>query len=346
VFFVFFTAVMGYWFFKQKDHYNADDRDIKMDVLIADQVESHLWEPPLMRWQEPGTMNATLASAGGTAAAPAVNIGVYPPTTLSDGWTLVTPLQKFDNTNLYEKIDGGEDQFKQFGYQFLYYIVIGLPAEKLEVNVELYDMGNFKNALGIYAARRDAGTKIETHGSVYFHPTEVGVTGVVDKFYFTFAGDSANPKIMDHALKVLDDLAKAQPGGGTMPKAFGVLTNLGVDFSSIDYVPEDVFQYAFAKDFWFGKKDPKGNEQYFVHQAASADEAAKLLGQFLEELKWDYKVVSKEGQKVVLQHSVLKTFFSIEQRDAFVFGVDHAPDTDEASKSLEALAAKLFEKIS
>ncbi len=340
VFFVVFTAVMGGWFVLQRDNYNPNDRDISMDVLLAEQVEDHLWEPPLLRWSEPGSY----AAAGG--AGPAAELGIYPASTLGDGWEAVTPLEKFDNSNLYEKVNGQETQYKSFGFQFLHFMSIGLPSDKLEVNIELYDMGDFKNALGVFAAQRSADSKVEKHGGAYLYLTEVGALGIVDKYYFKFTGDTPSPKIQEHALKIVGDFAAAQAAGGTAPKSFALLADgMGLDFANIQYVPEDVFQYAFAKEFWFGKKSPDSNEQYFVHQAASADEAAKLLAQVLEEHQFDYKLVSREGDRAVLQHNFLKNYFSIEQRDDFVFGVDQAPDTGEASKSVEALAAKLFEEI-
>jgi hypothetical protein len=340
IFFIFFTAAMGGWFILQKNQYNPGDRDISMDVLLAEQVEDHLWEPPLQRWSEPGAHGAS------GAVGPAAYLGIYPASTVTDGWQTATPLEKFDNSNLYEKVDGQETQYKSFGFQFLYFMSIAHPADKLEVNIELYDMGDFKNALGVFAAQRSADSKVEKHGGAYLYLTEVGALGIVDKFYFKFTGDTPSPKIQEHALKIVGDFAASQSAGGSAPKAFTLLADgMGLDFSSIQYVPEDVFQYAFAKEFWFGKKLADSNEQYFVHEAASGDEATKLLAQILEEHQWDYTLVSREGNRAVLQHNFLKTYFSIEQRDAFVFGVDQAPDTEEASKSLEALAAKLFEKI-
>ncbi len=342
VFFILFTAAMGAWFFLQKDNYNPDDRDISMDILLAQQVEDHLWEPPLQRWIEPGSHSA----AGG--AAPAIDLGVYPASVLSDGWEATSRLEKFDNTNLYEKINGQETQYKEFGFQYLHFLSIANASETLEVNIELYDMGDFKNALGIFAAQRSAGSKVEPRGGAYLYLTEVGALGIVDKYYFKFTGDTESQTIQEHAVKVMTDFAAAQQGTGavSMPKAFSILVDgMGVDFGNIEYRPTDVFQYAFASNFWFGKKSSEGNEAYFVHEAASADEAAKLVAQILEEHQWDYTAVSSENGRTVLQHNFLKTYFSIEQQEAFVIGIDQAPDTTEASAGLEALAAKLFDNI-
>ncbi len=340
VFFVLFTAVMGGWFVLQKNNYNPEDRDISMDVLLAQQVEDHLWEPPLLRWTEPGSH----VVVGG--AAPAPTVGIFPASTVSEGWEESSRMQEFDGTNLADKINGQETQYKAYGFQKLHFIGVANSTENLEMNVYLYDMASFQNSLGIFGARRSAGSKVENRGGSYLYLTEVGAIGIVDKYYFEISGDAPNPKLQEHALRIIGDFAATQAGGSTAPKSFTLLVDgLGVDVGGIEYQPEDVFQYAFCKDFWFGKKTPEGKERYFIHEAASAEEAAKLLGQILEEHQWDYTVVSKEGNRAVLQHNFLKTYFSIEQRDSFVYGIDQAPDTTDAAQSLEALAAKLFSNV-
>lgn len=341
VFFILFTIGMGVWFVKQEDNYDPEDRDIKMDVLVAQQVEDHLWEPPLERWVEPGS-RAALA-----AGAPSIDLGIFPASTLSDGWTDASRVEVFDASNVYEKINGQETQYKAYGFQNLYFLAIAYAEEGLEVNIELYDQGSFKNALGIFAAQRSAGSQVEKHGKAYLYLTEVGALGIVDKYYFKFTGNQASERIQEHALKIVKDFADGIGDSGTTPKGFSIFADqLGVDFGNIEYKPEDVFQYSFAKDFWFGK--PGGGEsnlRYFVHEASGEEAAAELVSQILEEHQWDYTEVARDGNRVTLQHDFLKTFFVIDHSGAFVFGVEQAPDQEQASQSLDTLAAALFETI-
>ena len=335
-FFVLFTIAMGAWFYLQKDNYDPDDRDISMEILLAQQVEDHLWEPPLKLWAEPGAL-------GEATGAPAVDLGVYPASTLSEGWEATSRLEEFDPSNLYEKINGQETQYKAFGFQRLHFLGIGNPAAGVEVNIELYDMGSFKNALGIFAAQRSAGSQVEKHGNAYLYLTEVGALGIADKYYFKFTGDTPDPGIQQHALKIVQDFS-ANIEGGSVPKSFSLLADgLGIEFSGIEYKPEDVFQYAFAKEFWFGKPSLDASKSFFVHEAASEDEAIELVDQILEEHQWDYTLVSREGTRAVLQHSFLKTYFAIDHAGTLVYGVDQAPDEQNASQSLETLAGKLFD---
>ncbi len=334
-FFILFTVAMGAWFVLQRDNYDPGDRDISMDILLAQQVEDHLWEPPLLRWVEPGA-----AAAGSAATGP--DLKIFPASVLTDGWVDDSRVEVYDKNNLADKINGQETQYKSYGFEALYFLGIAQPDKDLVVNIELYDMGSFKNALGVFAAQRTAGSKVEKHGNAFLYLTEVGALGIADKYYFKFSGNQESELIREHALKVVTDFAGSIDTSST-PKGFMLLAgDLGIDFGGIEYVPEDVFKYAFAKDFWFGKPSADSNEAYFVHEAASEEEAIKLIDQILQEHQWDYTLVSREGTRAVLQHDFLKNYFSIDHTGTLVYGVDQAPNEQDASQTLETLAAKLF----
>lgn len=339
VFFILFTAAMGAWFVMQRDNYDPGERDISMDLMIAQQVEDHLWEPPLEMWFEPGSR----AAGGG---APAIDLGIFPPQTLGGNWSPSSRVEVFDNTNLYEKIDGQETQYKAFGFQFLHFISIEDSEKELDVNIELYDMGNFQNALGIFAAQRSAGSEVRSEGKAFLYMTEAGALGIVDKYYFKFTGNEDSETIRNHALLVMTSFSEGVSDSGDTPRAFMVLAQeLGVDFQDIEYVMEDVFQYDFAKDFWFGSVGAGSKEKYFLHEAASEAEASELFDQIMEEHSYEYTLVSSEGNHAVMKHDFLETFFTLNRNGRFVFGIDGAPDEGQAAKSLDALAETLSEEM-
>ena len=339
VFFILFTAAMGAWFVLQRDNYDPGERDISMELMIAQQVEDHLWEPPLELWFEPGSRGA----GGGT---PAIDLGIFPPQTLGGGWSAASRVKVYDDSNLYEKIDGQETQYKAFGFQFLHFISIEDTEKGLDVNIELYDMGTFQNALDIFAAQRSSGSQIQSEGKAFLYLTEAGALGIVDKYYFKFSGNEDSETIRNHALLVIKSFSEGVSVSGDTPRAFMVLAQeLGIDFQDIEYVMEDVFQYDFAKDFWFASVRPDSTEKYFLHEAASEEEATELFDQILEEHSSEYTHVSRDDNQAVMKHDFLETFFTLNQNGRFVFGIDGAPDEAQAAKSLDALVAKLSEEM-
>ena len=339
VFFILFTVAMGAWFVMQRDNYDPGERDISMELMIAQQVEDHLWEPPLELWFEPGS-----GRAGG--GAPAIDLGIFPPQTLGGDWSAASRVKVYDDSNLYEKIDGQETQYKAFGFQFLHFISIEDAGKGLDVNIELYDMGTFQNALGIFAAQRSAGIQVRSEGKAFLYLTEAGALAIVDKYYFKFSGNEDSETIRNHALLVIKSFSEGVSGSGDTPRAFMVLAQeLGVDFQDIEYVLEDVFQYDFAKDFWFGSVRRDSAEKYFLHEAATEEEASELFDQIMEEHLYEYTLVSRDDGQAVMRHDFLETFFTLNRNGRFVFGIDGAPDEAEATRSLDALAAKLSEDM-
>lgn len=336
-FFIVFTFAMGAWFVLERDNYDPGERDISMEAMIASKVEDHLWEPPLQLWVEPGSRPA---GGGGVS----IDLGVFPPQMLGGGWSPASRVQVFDSTNLYEKIDGQETQYKAYGFELLHFLAIEDPEKGLDLNIELYDMGSFQNALGIFAAQRSAGSVVQQEGKAFLYLTEAGALGIVDKYYFKFTGNEDSDTIRNHALLVVNAFGEGLDDSDETPRAFMLLAgDLGIDFQDIEYVKEDVFQYDFAQDFWFGKQSGESPVKYYLHESAGEGEAAELFEMILEEHLYEYELVSRDGNNVVLKHEFLKTFLSLNQVGRFVYGLEDAPDVQAVARELPALADKVTE---
>ncbi len=337
IFFVVFTAAMGWWFLAQRDNFDPGERDISMEVLNEQSVKDNLYRPPLLRWIEPGTVQAA------TGAAP--DLGIIPTGILVDGWQVPGRLEEFDNTNLYEKIDGQEVQYKSFGFQHLYFVGFEKPDATLEVSLELYDMSEFKNALGIFAAQKSEGAQIRKQGGSYYYLRPASGFGMTGKFYYKFVGNNDHPAVHDLVMNFVGAFEPTASTGETAPFGFGVLAgDLGIGLETVEYQREDVFQYDFAKDFWFGKFDANADMRVFLHQEVSEVAAAELFGKIVEEHKYDYTVESEAGNNVVLKHDFLKTFATLNQKGTLVYGVENAPDAATATSTLQRVQGVLLDE--
>ena len=265
------------------------------------------------------------------------DVGIYPIEVVSGGWNAVGRLKTFTNETVYEKIDGQEVQYNSFGLQFMHFLAIA--NGDVEMNIELYDMGEFQNALGIYAEQRSEGSSIQKVGTSGFATlTEVGALATVNQFYIKFSANQPDPSIEPHVLKVVEAFSKEQGDSGDAPPAFGILNDgLGIDFLQIGYKKSDVFQYDFAKDFWFGAEGGDSKLQYFVHQDASSDGANELFGLIMEEHEFEYEVLNQADSDVMMRHEFLKTFNTMNKSGAYVFGVEGAATQDEAQAAINKL---------
>jgi hypothetical protein len=334
--FVVFVIVSGGWFLSKKDDYNPEERDISIAALEESAVEDNLYRIPLEPWTDP-------ADRSGGSTAPRYRLGLFPESILEGEWTPSSRLQTFNESNLFEKINGAAPQYFQFGFKALNFISIKKTDTELEMNIELYDMTSLPNAIGIFAAQRDDDQVLETLDKVHFFETSAGAIGVVNNFYFKLTGNQNSSQMTDKARSLIKALNEIRSGASAVPEIFGIFSDrLKIPFERIIYERQDVFQFDFAKDFWFARPDPKADFRYYVHEGASESEAQQLFDRLYEENLFDYTLVNEAQNGVVLKHNFLGTFLALTRNGAFIFGVENAPDEAALGRHLNSLTEALF----
>lgn len=339
---------MAGWFAAQRDNFDPGERDISMATLVEDTVVDNLYRTPLERWTESGHADGGAEGAGLSVA----ELAPFPAVILDGGWEPSSRLQEFDESTLYEKIDGAAPQYIQFGFVKLHYISIAKAGTTHDISIELYDMGNFENALGIFAAQRDEEAAVVSNGEAHYYLTAVGALGIAGPYYFKLSGTSAEPVILEKSEQLVHALSTIAGQAGQTPRAFEVFTReFGIPFQDIEFEKSDVFQYDFAKDFWFGRAAPESNLRYYVHEAANAEEADVLFDKLLENHLFDYDralgtddstPLEVSASKAVLKHKFLNTYLTLVRVDNLVFGIDGAAESGEASQATAMLQAALL----
>jgi hypothetical protein len=323
------------WFFAQRDNYDPGERDISMALMEEGSVEDKLYRTPLQRWTDPAKAHAATLSGP--------DLGIFPAAILSGGWQAATRIQEFDESNLYEKINGAAPQYVQYGFQRLHFVGLEQPESGASLNIELYDMGQFQNALGIFSAQRGDGRTVARAGDAFYYGTGVGAIGITGPYYFKLTGDreEAQPK----AEEIVPALNGLTSGGKGTPPYFALFQErLQVPFDGITFEKSDVFQFQFARDFWFATPDPEGDLRYFVHEAPDEAAAQELFGLLIENLLYDYEEVERSDTGVVLRHSFLDNYFVLRRRGATLYGVENLPQANELEASLGSLETALFDE--
>ena len=332
--FIVILALTVLWVLAQRDNYDPSERDISFAVLEEDSVEDTLYRTPLKRWREPG-------SAGPDS--PALDLGIFPRRALSGGWGLDGRVETYDIENLYEKINGAADQYISFGFRALHYMTLGKDGHF--VAVELYDMAEFPNALGIFVAQRDPDQRIKETGgtgNASFYPTGAGAIGVIGNYYFKISGDVSGPPVTTKALELVERFTELPAAGGGVALPYSILSaGLGLEIGQIAYERDNVFQYDFLSDFWFGRVSGNPEARYFIHESDDGDRARALFERLEEEQRNEYELVENEGSRVVMKHEYLGTFFAMDRNGRLVFGVEGAESREDARKSLTRLRGAL-----
>jgi hypothetical protein len=325
--FLVLLALVAVWVLLQKNRYDPAERDLSMEALAQSSVEDNLYRRPLKPWVEPGT-------AGSTAPAP--DLGVFPDGLLDGGWELDGRVESYDPSNVYEKINGAAEQYIAFGFRALHYVT--LARDDRFLTVELYDQGSFPNALGIFAAQREAGRPVERRGRAFYYPTPAGAVGGIGGFYFKIAADGTGAEVTEKAEALVGLFSGLPVSQEAEPPGYSILADgLGLSLDRIAYERSDVFRYDFLSDFWFGTVGEGSAARYFVHQAADAEEAATLFGRLLEEQLFEYALLERDEESALLRHEYLETVFGLRRVGPLLVGVEGAESREHALDCLGRL---------
>ena len=264
--------------------------------------------------------------------------GALPAGLAGAGWK-EDKIAQFDPENLYVKINGRADFFRNFGFQRLYSVL--LVSEKdpsVTVDIEMYQHDKAVNALGAYGGERGPDVKTEISESGLHHFDRNALYMARGQYYLRVIGSDESPVILDK-LKALAALMSSSLAGEPLPWAYALLMgSLGVPPDRISYNPKNAFSFSFAQDVWTVR--PKGKDddlELFVavrHKPADAKKLAADLGRGFLELG---KAAGKLGGATVIQDNFLNTFTAATASDRWVLGARGAASKAALEKEIARL---------
>lgn len=328
---VFILVGIVLWVAAQRKLYDPSRQDVSLEAL--EQVSSSvvLYKRPLKPWQSPDKANSSQD----------IDLGIFPDSVVSDGWRPKSRVKAFDPENLYVKINGEAERFLRHGFKQLSYLVLQSSNQIEEISIELYNQGSIAGSSGIFAEHRSPESKIELRGPNTFFATSIGLIGRKDHFFYRIAGNRSSESIRNKSRQLVQSFSELPAPESTVPLGYQLLQELNVKPADIRHQAVNVFQYDFAKDFWFGKPDTANQAEIFVHRAESKGEALQLLTQILDEHQYEYQIIRKTENLALLQHNFLKSYFIVAIQDSFIFGADKVPDQETSFQMLETIGRAL-----
>lgn len=305
------------WIAAQRSNYDPKLQDLSINERMSEGKRILLYSRPLKRWQEPGNSSPTKST----------DLAIFPQTVLAEDWTVKSGVRTFSSETLFEKINGEAERFLRHGFERLYYLVIQAPDKLEEISIELYDQGGIGGSSGVFSEHHTAERKLEQTGSNVYFGTEIGVVGRKGRYFYRIAGNRSSESIRRKSLQLTRSFSSLPEP--TEKRAFGFLLlreRLKIPLAEIRHKRVNVFQFDFAKDFWFGRPEKSRKIELFVHRAQSGPAAGDLFRQIVAEQQQEYRIVEQAENSVVLRHNFLQTFFSMAYRGNYLFGADRAAD--------------------
>ncbi len=327
-------AALVAWIVATRDAFDPRERDLPMELLYQERPAIEIYNRPLQLWAEPGQ----------TATA-VPQLGAFPQAVVDAQWRPAGRLRQFDADTLYEKINGEAEKFIKQGFVRLDYLLLRATADGAELALELFDQGDLGGSLGVFAEHA-AGREVEAREGVSFFFTSAGVVGRKQQYFFRVAGDRRSDAVQAKAAQLVTAFAALGKGGEDAastepPWAFRLLRDgLGIAESHIQFQEQNVFQYDFAERFWFADAGIDGKARLFLHVAADAFRAQALVEALLAEQGYEYEVVATAARPT-FRHSHLGTYFILERRGPYVYGLERLADPAAAETVLTQLEGQL-----
>jgi len=332
------------WAMSTGNQFDPTERDLPLELQLSSARDIAIYRPPLKPWIDP----ARPLIAGTFDLAP------YPADVLDTEWQPVGRVKRFQAANLFEKINGEAEKFIKQGFVELAYLLLRSNRDDSEIAIELFDQGDLAGSLGVFAEHA-AGRNVEESGGVSFFTTSAGVIGRVDRYFFRAAGDRSSDAITTKALALVKAFGALSPGAGgapadaqgtaELPAGFALFhQRLGIPEKDIQFQEENVFQYDFARQFWFADAGIDAEARLFLHIAEDATAAEALINALLAEQRYDYEDVASQGGVSILRHRFLKTYFVVTREDQFVFGLEGLAVSEAATDWLARIRKGLSDE--
>jgi len=313
------------WAATRKNRYDPAQQDVSLEALQQISSSIVLYKRPLKPWQSPDKANTPQD----------IDLGIFPDSVASDQWRPKSRVKTFDPENLYVKINGEAERFLRHDFKQLSYLVLQSANQIEEISIELYNQGSIAGSSGIFAEHRSPESQVEQEGANTFFETSIGLIGRKDHFFYRIAGNRSSESIRNKSRQLVQSFSELPAPESSVAFGYQFLYDLNIKPADIRHQAVNVFQYDFARDFWFGKPDTTSLAEIFVHQSESEEDALQLLTQILEEHQYEYQIIRKTEDLALLQHNFLKSYFIIAIQDSFIFGADKTPDQETSFQLLE-----------
>jgi len=330
------------WVLGTGNDFDPTERDLPIELQLSSARDIPIYTPPLRSWVDPSR----------PVVPGALDLAPFPADIADAEWQPVGRVKRFQAANLFEKINGEAEKFIKQGFVELAYLLLRSNRDNGEIAIELFDQGDLAGGLGVFAEHA-AGRAVQESDGVSFFTTGAGVIGRVDRYFFRAAGDRSSEAITAKARDLVDAFgALANPQGAAadaadVPPGFALLhQRLGIAEKDIQFQEANVFQYDFARRFWFADAGLDGEARIFVHVGEDATAAEALIDALLAEHSYDYDPVADSGGVAILRHRFLKTYFVITRDGSVVYGLEGLADRDAAADWLARIRKGLSDEQS
>jgi len=260
-----------------------------------------------------------------------------------EGWEPDKNDKYFNSENLYEHINGGAELYISYGFRKAISRTY-LSDGKLEINVDIFDMADPKNAFGVFTHTRDSIDNTFGQGCKIYIDAVIFWKG---RFYVSVMCFDESESSRQAILKMAAYISENIPQTGDLPAILSYLPEKELIEESILYFHHHAWQNAFyylsdenifnitdQTDAVLAKYGDKENRHYLLLIMYPNEEESK---QALKHFRISY--LENELASVIQTED--DRWLGAEQNGAFVIAVFHANSKKEVGKFMLEVSKRL-----
>jgi hypothetical protein len=198
-----------------------------------------------------------------------------------EGFAQKSPVERYTEVNLYEKINGRSELFHAYDVNGMTFVTFSKADDPARfIDVFLYDMTTPLGAFGVYSVERASGSEAIATGDGG-HRTGADLFFRKGQYYASILTSGPDEEVQKAASALADTLAKRLKGKATEIWGLAMLPAKNRVDDTVQYVMVDALGLDFLTNAFLAQyRDGEAEFTAFVARCRSADNAAEVLAKY------------------------------------------------------------------
>jgi hypothetical protein len=257
-------------------------------------------------------------------------------------WKLAEEPRPFRPDTLFEYIDGAAEVYLSYDFMELLVAQFQEKRTKASMTVEIYDMGNGRNAFGIYSAERYPESRFLPIGNQGYLD-EGTLNFLAGRYYVKLLCFEAGARSEEYLKLYAKEVTGKIKDPGSLPDLLTVFPKDGLIVNGEKFVLRNFLGFKFlGRGFTANYKVKDLEFDCFFIEGKSDEDAGAMLKQYLDHFAKTGQPAEKQGYGFHLKDPYLKHVF-LAQVGKFLCGVSKIKDgsAEVGQKYLEAMTTVL-----
>jgi len=257
-------------------------------------------------------------------------------------WKLTEEPRPFRPDTLFEYIDGAAEVYLNYDFKELLVAQFQEKSSKASMTVEIYDMGNGRNAFGIYSAERYPESRFLPIGNQGYLD-EGTLNFLVGRYYVKLLCFEAGARSEEFLTRYAKDMTGKIKDPGSLPALLTVFSKDGLIANGEKFILRNFLGFKFLSNGFIANYKVNDVEfDCFFIEGKSDEEAGAMLKQYLDHFAKIGQPVEKQAYGIHVKDPYLRHVF-LAQAGKFLCGVSKIKDGAEevGQKYLEAMTTVL-----